>query len=67
MEVYQALKRMKGKDESFSDVILRLIREATKRPLSEFAGRWMGSDIDLVFNMVLKEREEASSREAEMH
>ncbi|GBC74601.1 hypothetical protein HRbin05_00645 [archaeon HR05] len=66
-EAYQALKKIKGKDESFSDVILRLIKEAAKRPLSEFAGRWMGSDIDLVFDMVLKEREESSSREVEIH
>ncbi|MCS6767610.1 MAG: antitoxin VapB family protein [Candidatus Nitrosocaldus sp.] len=65
-EAYKALKRIKGKDESFSDVILRLIGSIEPRPLSEFAGRWVGDDIDTIFNIVSREREDTTSREAEM-
>ncbi|GEM_PF-3784512 len=56
---------MKGKDESCS--CNTKAHKGSSKEAFIFAGRWMGSDMDLVFNMVLKEREEASSREAEMH
>ncbi len=36
-DVYENLVRMKSKNESFSDVISRLMRE---RSLLDFAGRW---------------------------
>lgn len=39
-DVYENLVKVKGKNESFSDVISRLIH---KRSLLDFAGRW--SDI----------------------
>jgi len=63
-EAYKELKRIKKKGESFSDVVLRLIHKTTYKPLSEFAGKWVGDDIDFVFQQVLHERERASSREA---
>ncbi|MEM3103608.1 MAG: hypothetical protein QXL93_02895 [Candidatus Nitrosocaldus sp.] len=59
------MKRMKGKDESCS--CNTKAHKGSSKEAFIFAGRWMGSDMDLVFNTVLKEREEASSREAEMH
>ncbi|MEM4393085.1 MAG: hypothetical protein QW557_04830 [Candidatus Nitrosocaldus sp.] len=59
------MKRMKGKDESCS--CNTKAHKGSSKEAFIFAGRWMGSDIYLVFNMVLNEREEASSREAEMH
>jgi predicted CopG family antitoxin len=63
-EAYKELKRIRRKGESFSDVVLRLIHKTTYKPLSEFAGKWVGNDIDVVFQQVLHEREKASSREA---
>ncbi|KYK28763.1 MAG: antitoxin VapB family protein [Theionarchaea archaeon] len=36
-DVYEALVKMKAKNESFSDVISRLMR---RRSLLDFAGRW---------------------------
>ncbi|BAJ50416.1 hypothetical protein CSUB_C0556 [Candidatus Caldarchaeum subterraneum] len=62
-EAYAALKRIKREGESFSDVVLRLVGQAKYRPLSEFAGRWAGDDIDKVFEEILRERERAESRE----
>ncbi|MDJ0270636.1 MAG: antitoxin VapB family protein [Aigarchaeota archaeon] len=62
-EAYTALKRIKREGESFSDVILRLVGQVKYRPLSEFAGRWAGNDIDNVFEEILRERERARSRE----
>ena len=63
-EAYKELKRIRRRGESFSDVVLRLIHKTTYKPLSEFAGKWVGNDIDVVFQQVLHEREKASSREA---
>ncbi|MEM1546029.1 MAG: antitoxin VapB family protein [Candidatus Methanomethylicia archaeon] len=63
-EAYKALKKIKRKNESFSDVILRLINEAAPKPLSEFIGKWVGNDIEPIFQQVLREREKISSREA---
>ena len=62
-EAYAALKKIKRKEESFSEVILRLISQVKYRPLSEFAGRWSGDDIDKVFQEILREREKVESRE----
>jgi predicted CopG family antitoxin len=46
-EAYDLLRRRKRKDESFSDAVKRIAREA--RPLSGFAGVWRKhlSDADL--------------------
>jgi len=55
-EVYEMLLRMKGKKESFSDVILRLILERRNRSLEvlrKYAGGLAESDI---MDIVLKER-----------
>jgi len=62
-EAYAALKRIKREGESFSDVIMRIVSQAKYRPLSEFAGRWSGEDIDEVFREILQERERSESRE----
>ncbi len=46
-EAYDLLRKRKRKDESFSDAVKRIAREA--RPLSDFAGAWKKhlSDADL--------------------
>ena len=62
-KAYQTLKGMKKPGESFSDVVLRVADKEKKRSLMEFAGCWKGDDIDEVFDIVLKDREQAKSRE----
>jgi len=61
-EAYRALKKLKREGESFSDVVLRLIRGLETRPLTDFSGRWVGDDIEEVFKRVLDERERAEER-----
>lgn len=63
-EAYEALKKLKRNDESFSDVIMRLIRGLEARSLIDFAGKWVGNDIDDVFKKILQEREKIEAREA---
>ena len=62
-KAYETLKGMKKHGESFSDVVLRVAAKEKKRSLMEFAGCWKGDDIDEVFAIVLKDREQAKSRE----
>jgi predicted CopG family antitoxin len=62
-KAYETLKKMKKPGESFSDVVLRVSEKEPKKSLLEFAGTWKGDDIDEVFAVVLKEREQAKSRE----
>ncbi len=64
-EAYQKLKKSKKPGESFSDVVLRIVAEKKKKSLLEFAGTWKGDDIDEVFSQVLRDREQAKSRETE--
>jgi predicted CopG family antitoxin len=64
-EAYQKLKNSKKPGESFSDVVLRVVGEKKKKSLLEFAGTWEGDDIDEVFSRVLRDREQAKSRETE--
>ncbi len=65
-EAYRILKANKQRNESFSDVILRVTKPAEARPLSEFAAQWNGSDIDQVFAKVRHERETAQPREPQL-
>jgi len=59
-EAYEALKRMKSRNESFSSLILRLIR-SKKGKLSSLAGKWSKiSDNEL--EKVLRELHEAWSK-----
>jgi predicted CopG family antitoxin len=62
---YEALKKRKRPNESFSDVVMRLAGQADKRSLLEFAGTWKGSDIDKVFLDVMKDREHLVSGKVE--
>jgi predicted CopG family antitoxin len=40
---YAEMKALKQKDESFSDVVMRLAESTRKRPLSDFFGKWPGA------------------------
>jgi predicted CopG family antitoxin len=62
-EAYKALKRLKGEGESFSDVVMRVTKTAEPRSLLGFAGRWKGTDVELVFEKVMAEREASKGRE----
>lgn len=62
-KAYETLKSMKKSGESFSEVVLRVAAKERKKSIMEFAGSWKGDDIDEVFSIVLKDREQAKSRE----
>lgn len=62
-KAYEIISKMKGHGESFSDVILRLSKKKLKKPLTSYAGKWRGDDIEKVFKKVLEEREKGESRE----
>jgi predicted CopG family antitoxin len=59
---YVALKKMKRRNESFSDVVIRLSSRERKRSILELAGTWKGDDIDRVSAEVGKERERTQNR-----
>lgn len=63
---YGTLKKLKRPNESFSDVILRMVGREGKVSLLEFAGTWKGGDIEAVFSHVMKDRERATSRKVEI-
>ena len=65
-KAYETLKGLKRSGESFSDVVLRVASKEHKRSILEFAGTWKGDDIDKVFAIVLKDREQAKSRDVEL-
>jgi len=62
-EAYKALKRLKGEGESFSDVVMRIAKTAEPKSLLGFAGKWKGTNIELVFEKVMAEREASRGRE----
>ena len=61
--VYNILIKQKRFDESFSDLVLRMMNESKKKPLSTFAAKWKSDDIDDVFDEILKDRSKSFSRE----
>ena len=64
-KAYTTLKSMKKSGESFSDVVMRVAGEIQRKSIMEFAGTWKGDDIDEIFSIVLKDREQAKSRKIE--
>ncbi len=59
LEAYEALKRLKKLGESFSDVILRLVKK--HRSLMDLAGSWSNIDDESIEKM-LREFKEAWTR-----
>lgn len=62
-KAYWALRQLKRGKESFSDVVLRMTRDAEPSSLIDFAGRWEGDDADEVLSGVMRERESTATRE----
>jgi predicted CopG family antitoxin len=65
-KTYETLKGMKKSGESFSDVVLRVASKEQKMSILEFAGTWKGDDIDKVFSIILKDRDQLKSGEIEI-
>ncbi|MBN2013803.1 MAG: antitoxin VapB family protein [Candidatus Altiarchaeota archaeon] len=63
---YSRLSSIKGKKESFSDVVMKITEK--KKPITEFAGKWKGDKKELVkiFDNILKEREKIKIREVKL-
>jgi predicted CopG family antitoxin len=62
-KAYHILKKLKRGRESFSDVVIRITKDAEPNPLINFAGRWAGDDANEVSQILMREREAASTRE----
>ncbi len=65
-EVYEELSRLKREGESFSDVIMRLLRRNRERSLEilrRYAGKLKGSDIE---EIIMEERRRFRVRELDL-
>jgi len=57
---YHELKKRKRGDDSFSDVVLRLVGGDGETNILDLKGKWVGDDVERVFGIIKKEREKAS-------
>ncbi len=64
---YKELKEKKGKEESFSDVVIKLIHsEKTKKPhILDFFGKWSGDkkELDKMERTIYEDRKKTKGRE----
>jgi len=65
-EAYQTLKDSKKPGESFSDVVLRVLKPKKKKSLLEFSGKWVGGDAEEVLAEIMKDRERSASRKVDL-
>lgn len=62
-KAYSSLKSLKRKDESFSEIVLKLVDKGKKASLLEFAGIWKSMpEMDRVFEDIINERHKAVDR-----
>ena len=60
---YETLKSLKKKNDSFSDVVLNLIKKEKKASLLDFAGIWKdATEMDKIFENILHERHNSRDR-----
>ena len=64
-EAYERMKSVKGSGESFSDVVIKLIGRTKKKPLSDFLGRWSGSETEIenIKKTITEDRKKFRTRE----
>ena len=64
--VYDEIKSLKRGDDSFSDVILRLVGKTRKKSLLDFFGAWPGSPLEAhhIKKVLKEERKSFKLREA---
>ncbi len=65
---YKELKEKKGKEDSFSDVVLRLIeleKTEKKKTILDFFGKWPGDkkELDKIEKRIYEDRKKAKLRE----
>ena len=65
-EAYKTLKDSKKPGESFSDVVLRVLKPKKKKSLLEFSGKWVGDDADEVLAEIMKDRERSATRKVDL-
>ncbi len=65
---YKELKEKKEKEESFSDVVIKLIhseKTKKKKTIMDFFGKWPGDkkELDKIQKMISEDRKKAKTRE----
>jgi len=66
-EAYGSLKKMKGEDDSFSDVVMELTKERRKKNLMKFAGVWKDKpEMDKIFEEIFAQRKNFRSRDVKL-
>lgn len=45
---YEEIKALKTEDESFSDVVVKLVHTVRRRPLLDFFGKWPGDAKEII-------------------
>ena len=62
---YKELKEKKKEEESFSDVVLRLIEKNKRTNLLDFFGKWPGDkkELDKIEKMIYNDRKKFKTRE----
>ncbi len=65
---YKELKEKKKEEESFSDVVLRLIEKNKKTNLLDFFGKWPGDkkELDKIEKELYRERKKFKLREVKL-
>ena len=63
-EAYEKMKSIKNHGESFSDVVIKLFSKAKKKPLSDFLGKWAGSEkeIENIKDIIAEDRKKFKTR-----
>lgn len=53
-EAYNLLAKIKLENESFTDVIIRMVSKLNRKPLTWFAGKWAGdqSELDNILRVI---------------
>ena len=64
-KAYSTLKALKHGDDSFSDVVLKMAEKEKKPSIMDLAGKWPGTDEELVMikKTLEKERKQVKARE----